>query len=82
MKKCFKVSIRLQNDDRIEIMVRGENIPTLAKDFKGPQLTFIPNKQAEFNSFTIFTHTIKRIQYEVVTVTPFDNPVIYDVLSF
>lgn len=82
MKKCFKVSIRLLNDDRIDVLVRGENIPTLAKDLKGPQLTFIPNKQAEFNSFTIFTHTIKRIQYEAVGVTPFDNPIIYDVLSF
>lgn len=82
MKKGFKMNIRLLNDERIEVVVYADNLPNLVKELKGTQLTFIPNRQANYKSFTIFTHNIKRIDYEQVDFTPFDTPTVYEVLAF
>lgn len=81
MEKHYKINIRLINDDRMELVVKGSDIATLAKDLKGPQITFIPNKEVDFKSFTIFSHTIKHISYKAVSITPFNNPLIYEAIS-
>lgn len=70
------------NDDRMDVLVEADNLATLVQNLKGPQLTFIPNKQADFNSFTVFTHTIKRMDYTTVSINPFDTSTIHTVLSF
>ena len=81
MKKYFNVNIRLVNDDRVNVMMVGENLFSLVEKLKGPQITFVPNKQADFHSFSVYTHMIMQIQYEVVNVSHFDQPIVYDAFS-
>jgi hypothetical protein len=82
MKKGYKMIMRLQNDERVEVVILADSLPNLVKDIRGMQLTFIPNRQANFKTFTLFTGNIKRIDYEQVEFSPFDNPLFYEVLSF
>lgn len=81
-KKCYKLIMRTIDGDRYDVIVSYDNIATLVKDLNGTQITFIPNRQTDFDSFTVFTHHIRRIDYEAVNISPFDNPTIYEILAF
>lgn len=78
----FKVNIRTIRDERIEVYIESESISAIAKEFATTQFTFIPKKQADFNSFTIFSHQIAKIEYTAVSFSPFEQVMTHELLSF
>ena len=81
---CFyKINIRTMIDENIDVIVEADSIVDVAKKLSGTQITFVPSLQAEFKSFTIFTHYIKMIRYEAANKSPFDAPsTTFEIYSF
>jgi hypothetical protein len=78
MNKFYKATIRLKNDDRIEVCLQYDNILNIIEDFSGNKLSFISKDQPDRKSFTLYAHDIKRIDYEVVNlIMPYDRQMIY-----
>jgi len=81
-KRLFKLKIRLINDERVDnIVVESQSIATLSKELHGYQITFIPNMRADFDSFTLYTQQILRIDYEILGSAMFDTPTVYEIVA-
>jgi len=81
MKKHYKIAIRTMDDQRIEFVVESDNLLNLLQDLKGNRMTFIPAQNPDRGSFTIFSSYIKTMEYNVMSVMPFEKIATYMIHS-
>lgn len=80
--KYYQIVMRLINDERIEVHVEAENILNLVEELSGNRLTFISKDSPDRDSFSIYAHQIKRMDYAVKQlVMPIDKGLLYVVRS-
>lgn len=81
LRKFFKVDIMTRDNQRITIHMEADDVRDIVPKLAGHRLTFIPRTKENYHTFTLYTHTLSRIEYEVVTDTGFGKFLIYDVFA-
>lgn len=81
-QKYYKVELVTLDNQRITVHMEGNKIQDIVLKLKGNRLSFIPKSKEDLHSFTLYTHTISRIQYSVVTDIGYGGKfLIYDVYA-